>query len=153
MKSLIVFYSRSGNTRKIANEIAEKINGEIEEIIDYKSRKGIFGFMKCGYEAITKKLTKIKPLNKKIEDFDLIVIGSPTWAGNLSSPVRTFLTEYAKNIKKVAFFATAGAESEHVFESMQEISGKPLAIMEINEKEIKENNYLSKIDQFVAKLK
>lgn len=35
MKSLIVYYSRTGKTKEVAEFIKEELNGEIEEIISY----------------------------------------------------------------------------------------------------------------------
>jgi flavodoxin len=43
MKSLVVYYSRSGNTRFVAEQISEEIGADIEEIIDIKKRKGLLG--------------------------------------------------------------------------------------------------------------
>ena len=44
MKSLVVYYSRSGNTRFVAEQISQEIGGDIEEIIDKKKKKRPFWF-------------------------------------------------------------------------------------------------------------
>ena len=60
MKVLVVYYSRTGNTRFVAEAVAQSLKADIEEIRDRKNRMGIFGFLRCGYEAIFKKLTDIE---------------------------------------------------------------------------------------------
>ncbi len=87
-------------------ELVRKLNAEFEEIIDLKKRSGFFGFIYSGFEAVTKRLAKIKPIIKNPQDYDFIIVLSPVWVSSLSSPVRTYLTNYGDKIKKVAFLAT-----------------------------------------------
>lgn len=44
MKTLVVYYSRSGNTRLVAQEISSAIDSDIEEIADTKNWSGTMGF-------------------------------------------------------------------------------------------------------------
>lgn len=82
MKVLVVYYSQTGNTKLVAEAIAESLNADIEEISDEKDRAGVFGFLRSGYEAIFKKLTETQqPIKHKPEEYDLTIIGSPVWAG------------------------------------------------------------------------
>ena len=106
MKVLVVYYSRTGNTRFVAEAVTQSLEADIEEIKDGKNRMGVFGFLRCGYEAIFKKLTDIEVSGKNPEEYDLIIVGSPVWAGRLSSPVRTYLHLHGHKFKNVAFFIT-----------------------------------------------
>ena len=78
MKTLIVYYSRTGRTKKIAEEIHKVLGGDIEEIQDMKPRSGIIGWLGAGKDARSKTLTTLKPVEKNPSQYDLIVIGSPT---------------------------------------------------------------------------
>ena len=49
MKSLVVYYSRTGNTRFAAEKIAKNLNADLCEILDKKNRKGKFVFLTGGY--------------------------------------------------------------------------------------------------------
>ena len=64
MSILIVYYSRSGTTKKIANILAEELGADLEEISSKSKRKGILGYLKSGQEAAQKKLTEIGPTEK-----------------------------------------------------------------------------------------
>ena len=102
MKSLVLFYSRTGNTGKIANEIAVKLNSDIEEIFDKKNRKGIFGYLAAAKDAATKKFTQIEEVKKDLSQYDLVIIGTPVWAWGMAPAIRTYLSKNKFN--KLAFF-------------------------------------------------
>ncbi len=53
-KTLIVYYSRDGNTKKVAEKLAEQMSCDIIQITEAKSRKGILGFLKAGMESFPK---------------------------------------------------------------------------------------------------
>lgn len=59
VKSLVVYYSRTGNTRFVAEMIAEKLKADIEELIDKKGRGGSIGFLIAGKDAALKKETQM----------------------------------------------------------------------------------------------
>ncbi len=146
MKTLVIFYSRTGTTRKVAKAISKALKSDIKEIFPKREFKGFFGFFRGGFEAVMRKTPKIKPL-KKLE-YDLVVIGSPVWAGNMASPVRTFLTK--QKPKKVAFFATSGGDIGKTFSEMQKISKKPIAIFNLKTTQVKKG---FTITPFIKKLK
>ena len=60
MKILVVYYSRTGNTRKVAEEIENTLNCDIEEIIDTKNRSGLLNYITSGFQASRKKLTTLE---------------------------------------------------------------------------------------------
>ncbi|MBN2458884.1 NAD(P)H-dependent oxidoreductase [Candidatus Woesearchaeota archaeon] len=107
-KKLVVFYSRTGITRKVANAIAQELQAELEELVDKKSRKGIMGWLSGGRDAMKKILTELEPLEKDLSEYEIIVIGTPIWAGNMAPAARTFLSQNRGKLKKVAFFHTRG---------------------------------------------
>src|SRR3989338_8550287 len=104
MKALIVYYSRTGTTKKVAEELADRLKADKEEIIDKKNRKGPIGYMIAGKDAMRKKLTKINELKKNPENYDLLVIGTPIWAFTMVPAIRTFLIKIKNYNKKIALF-------------------------------------------------
>jgi len=94
---LVVFYSRTGTTKKVAEAIATKLGCDIEEIIDTKSRRGLLGFLRSGLEATLKRLTTIEEIKNDPASYDVVIIG--TLFGTVRCPVpfgHTF-----RNIKKI----------------------------------------------------
>ncbi|MFX1320587.1 MAG: flavodoxin family protein [Promethearchaeota archaeon] len=154
MGFLVVFYSRTGNTKKIGELISRELNCEYEEIFDTKKRSGVIGFLRAGADATREKLTIIKEIEKNPELYDLIIIGTPIWSKRMSTPIRTYITEYRSKIKNVAFFCTKGGKGDHkAFENIAKLCDKqPLSTLEINKKEIKEGLYSNKIRKFILSL-
>jgi flavodoxin len=154
MKTLIVYYSRTGVTKKVAEILQQKLNCDHEEITDTKNRQGPIGYMLSGREAMKKITPSIQPLAKNVTDYDLVIIGTPVWAFTMSSPIRTFLTEQKDKIKKAAFFVTEGGSGhEKTFKFMSEIiNQQPLATLDLKTVEVMKGNIEEKINEFVAKL-
>lgn len=155
MKTLVVYYSRTGTTKTVAEEVAQKLGADVEEIKDSVKRTGIWGWLISGRDGMKRNLTKIRHLEKDPGDYDLVVVGTPIWAGNISAPTRTFLRAFKKNFKKVAFFCTMGGRSfENTFKEMTEEAGKePVAELAIREKELNQGEYESQLEEFASKLK
>lgn len=148
MKTLIVYYSRTGNTKKIAEILAKKLKADTEEIIDLKNRKGPINFIRSGKEAMSEKPAAIKDPKKDPSKYDLIIIGTPVWASNVSTPIRT----YVKNntFKKVAFFCTTGGRGiDKCFKKLEEICKKPIASLGLTANNL---DNTKKINDFVKKL-
>jgi flavodoxin len=131
MTTLVVYYSKTGNTKYVAEKIAEHLNAELSEIIDKKNRQGKLNFVKSGYESIREKLTEIE-VSKKIDDYDFVIVGSPVWAGKIAPAVRTFLVKNDFGEKKFAFFVTVGGNKpEKALSAMKEIISPQNPISEL----------------------
>jgi len=106
MNTVVVYYSRSGSTKNAAGIIAGKLGCERIEIINSDPRKGIFGFLKSGMEAASKKIVKIAPLEQDFSVYDRVIVCTPVWANNMSSPIRSFLCGHHKELNKICCLAT-----------------------------------------------
>ena len=151
MKALVVYYSQSGVTRTMAEDIAAALNAEIEELHDTVKRGGPMGFVHAGSEAGAEKLTVIEPTTRNPADYDLAIIGTPTWAGKMCPATRTYLTQNKDKLNKVAFFcACAFGRSQPVLDDMARVTGKtPLAQIFVKRGERKSESYRQAIGQFV----
>jgi flavodoxin len=109
LKSLVVYYSRNGNTKFVAETIAAEIGADVEEIVDLKKRSGLLGFLIGGKDAMQGKETEIAPTTKSPADYDLIVVGTPNWASRITPATLTYLKKNNLSGKKVAgFFSQDG---------------------------------------------
>ena len=132
-KILVVYYSRTGNTRKVGKMISKILKADSEEIIDKKNRSGILGWIFGGRDAMMKKGTEIE-YKKDPSKYNLVVIGTPIWVATVTPAIRTYLE--SNKIKKVAFFCTYGGSSGKSFDEMKKLSKKPLATLGIKAKEL-----------------
>ena len=154
MKTLVVYYSRGGHTKKVATEIARALTADLEEIQEIKSRDGVIGWLNAGRDATLKKLTDIEPATFDPADYDLVIIGTPIWAYTMASGIRTWLTSYGTKLNQVAFFATMGGSGDkRAFKHMEELSGKPpKATATFIDKLITQGTHESQLEIFINQL-
>jgi flavodoxin len=150
-RSLVVFYSRSGFTRTVAQEIAQAAVADVEELVDRTSRAGLFGYLRSGFDAARKRLTQLAPLAKSPADYDIVIVGTPVWNASVSTPVRTFLTLYKNALPEVAFFCTYGGRgSERAFAQMAGILGRaPRATVAIRDAEMETELAKARLREFI----
>ncbi|AOL04215.1 MULTISPECIES: NAD(P)H-dependent oxidoreductase [Burkholderia] len=136
-KVLVVFYSRTGTTRRAASALVAMLDADIEEIVVKQGRSGPFGYLRSLVEAVNRKPADIVRSKRDLSAYDLVVIGSPVWAGCVSSPVRAYLEANWRRLPRVACFcsfAQRGAES--ALEQMRMLARKsPLAECHVTPRE------------------
>jgi flavodoxin len=154
-KVLVVYYSRTGSTRKLAEALARALQADIEPIVDEKNRSGILGYLRSMFDALQKRDAPVKPMKTNPSSYDLVIIGTPIWAWSVSSPVRSYLSANRGHLPDVAFFCTMGSRgSERAFEEMQALTGKaPRAGCAVTAREVTSDAYGAHIAQFLGQLK
>jgi flavodoxin len=110
LKNLVVYYSRTGNARFVAETIAAEISADLEEVIDLKKRRGIIGFLTGGLDARKGKGTEISPTAKSPAEYDLIIVGTPVWSSRPTPAIVTYLKKNELSGKKVALYFTRGGK-------------------------------------------
>ncbi len=128
MKTLVVYYTRTGTTRAVAETVAAELGADLEEIVDLKKREGKIGWLSGGRDAMRKKQTEIVPTTKAPCDYDLIVLGTPIWAWAPTPALRTYVARNALEGKRVAVFYTFESDSKQASGKIREmLSGVELA--------------------------
>lgn len=150
MRALVVYYSRTGITKKSCEAIAEAMRAadesvevQTEEIVDTKDRSGVLGYAGGGKDAMMKKPTEIEAIETDVASFDLVVIGTPVWAFTCAPAARAFCEQFAEHLEPVAFVATMGGSGdEGAFKSLGEYCGKdPVATLTLRERDVKSDNH------------
>jgi flavodoxin len=109
-KILVAYFSHSGNTREIANQIHKSVSSDIFEIQTVKPYPN-------DYDAVVKQARQeldsgYKPaLKTRVENFksySSVFIGYPIWWYTIPAPVKTFLLEYDFSGKTIVPFCTHG---------------------------------------------
>lgn len=90
MSYKIVYFTRTGTSKRVAEKLASKLSCETVVILDDKNWKGIVGFIKGGFYASQNKSVDIK-LSKNLELDDEVILVTPLWAGGLAPATRGFL--------------------------------------------------------------
>ena len=84
----VYYFTRTGRSKKVAEELAERYETKAQEIADDVNWQGAMGYLKAGYEAF-KKETRPARYNKPADDELILVF--PVWAGTFPPAVRSFL--------------------------------------------------------------
>lgn len=152
MKTLVIYYSLSGNTQKVAEAIANKFEAEVIRLEDRRSRTGPFGMLRTIYQVLFSRPAKIRFASKDPYQYDLLLLGAPVWIMKLAPPMRSYILKEKDRFKKVAFFCTEGASGgSSAFKTMERLCAKqPVAILEITEAEIKSGKYIEKTNTFTS---
>ena len=126
---LCIYYSRSGKTKQAMEEISAELGAELVQITDTTERGGWRGYLRCGLDAMCKKTASLSHFEteKPLEDYKLVMIGTPVWAGRCSSVIRTFLNDYGAKLKNAAFVVTRDSESkfQEVYQQMDHYLDPP----------------------------
>lgn len=103
---LIVYFSRTGYTKRLALEAAAKSGAVVFEIVAKERIKGDAGFWWCGRYGMLKKSMPIENLNTLLSNYDEVTLYTPVWVLGISAPMRKFCEENAGKIKKVNYVFT-----------------------------------------------
>ncbi|MBM4311966.1 MAG: hypothetical protein FJ119_13600, partial [Deltaproteobacteria bacterium] len=104
IKPLVAYYSRTGNSRKVASALAKHLGAEVAEIQSEKDR-GIFTIM--GEQWFWGD-DRQKPFEKNLQDYSPIIVVAPVYFMQLSAPGRFFIEEVIPDGSQVYVFTTSG---------------------------------------------
>ena len=116
-KVLVAYFSASGTTKSVAQQLAEVAEADLHEIKpekpytdadldwrDKQSRSSVEMKDKNSRPAITDKL-------KNMQDYDVVYVGFPIWWYTAPTIINTFMESYDFKGKTVIPFATSGGSS------------------------------------------
>ena len=124
MKTAVVYFSLEGNTKYAAEKIANRLQADLIELSPNKDYPtgSVSKFVWGGKSAVLAEKPKLLPYEFNKDQYDLIILGTPIWAGTFTPPLRTFIMEQDLSGKKIALFAChSGGGSSRSFPKMQEL--------------------------------
>jgi flavodoxin len=127
MKVLIAYYSLTGNTKKLAERLADRLGCDVMKI-------PMFGSLRIDE-------------GKK---YDLVLVGTPIWLYTPTFPVSRFLSKNRDRLPEVAFFCTYQTTTGKSFEKMAHRCGKkPLGTLKLMGPEIGTDTGDLRIKQYI----
>lgn len=142
MSILVVYFSLDGNTKFIAEKVAETISADMIELKTSKKypREGFKKYFWGGKSVIFGEKPKL--INERIDwnRYETIIIGTPVWAGSFSPPIKSFISEYKICGKRIALFAShGGGGAEKCFSKLKKALPGNEFVSEIDFVEPKKN--------------
>ena len=110
-KTLILYYSQTGTTEKVAQELQKKLNADIEIIRLENPYTGTYDELveRVGKELKNGTLPKLIPLKTNLSEYDRIFLGYPIWYGTYAMPIAALVKEYNFENKQIVTFCTFGS--------------------------------------------
>lgn len=117
---LLVCYSRTGNTRLVADELARFTGWPLALIHDAKPRAGARGDWRCMLDAWLRSRPDYRYEGPPPENFEHIVLLTPVWMKRLAAPLRAFLGDHDLSRQRVSVVCTQGGRGG--FNAVEEIA-------------------------------
>jgi len=155
-KVLVVYYSVSGNTARVARDIAKALNADVESLRDRNHGTGFWGYLKAGLNAARGIATTLGDTSFNPRNYDLTIVGTPVWAWHMTPAIRTYLERHGTELGNVAFFVTSGdTDAERIVPSMESIVKRPaVAFTGFNGRQLADAGvYSRRLDDFLKSLK
>ena len=123
-KALVLYYSETGTTKTVAQEIQAQTGADIEAVEAVEPYSGNFQetIQRSGRERESGELPALKPLKKRIADYDIVFLGYPIWFGTYALPIATLVKEQDFAGKTVVPFCTFGSGGLNT--SVKELAAK-----------------------------
>lgn len=110
-KTLVLFYSQTGATRAVAEELQRQLGCDIDSIVCVNPYDGDYGqtIARWMQERNDSVKVEIKPISSNLDEYDTVFLGYPIWGGTYALPLASFLADNGLDGKKVVTFATFGS--------------------------------------------
>jgi len=124
MKTLVVYYSKTGNTRSVAEALLTDKKCDSDEIqYDEKAKSIDFA--------------------RDPSEYDRVILLAPVWALNLADPMKLYIAKHKSNIKRYSLIVTCGALGLRscIRNCLSSIGSKPEIAVKFKSKHVKQGDY------------
>lgn len=111
-KVLVIVYSYSGTSRRVAELLCEQQGWALAHIYDVLPRRGAIGVWRCILDTLLRRQPAIRYDGPPPSDFDAVVLVSPIWLLQLAGPMRSFVARERRRLRKVAVLSVMGGQGE-----------------------------------------
>lgn len=156
MRSLVVYHSHSGNTRRAAERVAQDLGADVIEVRSTRYGAGAISYIRAAFDSWRGRLPDIEAVGGSPEQYDFVMLMGPVWAGHASTPLRAYLARNRSKFKRAAFVLTCGGWCQPTaFEEMGTLSGvNPEMTFALREQEIKGESVLPPaLSSFLSSIK
>ena len=157
MKSLVAYYSLTGNTKLVAQVIAEALNATPVEITETKPRRmKPLVYLIGGFQATMNRGSKINPINIDLKQYERIFIGSPIWNSRPVPAINSFI--YQTNFEGldiIPFFTMGGDNADkalaNITAKIEKSRGKVVGSFAITSYKISHEQIIASAEESIKK--
>jgi len=152
---LIVYYSLSGHTERVARDLALRLGADVEQVREHTNRRGLLGQLRAALDSARERPGLLGNLDRRASDYELTIVGTPVWVGKMTPAIRAYLKSICGRSNEVAFFTTSGnTPVEKVVPAMEKLAWRrAVASVGFTERELRDAAiYDGKLRAFIAAL-
>jgi flavodoxin len=131
MKTLIIYYSFSGNNEFLARELQKRLDCDIQKIVELKKRKSLDILL----DLIFKRKTKIEKSDFDLQQYDRAILIAPIWAGKIATPLRSFIDLEKDSLKEYSFITVCSGpddQDQRITDELLQLTQKqPKTVMQL----------------------
>lgn len=131
MKTLIIYYSHTGNNEALANELRRRLDCELLKVVERRRRTNLTILL----DLIFRRTPPIKPPDRDLTGYDRLILIAPIWAGRIATPLVAFIAREKERFEHYAFITLCtgpDGQLEKITDELRRLSGKePKAVMEL----------------------
>ena len=144
-RAALIYYSIDGHTHLVAQAMGKRLDCPVIRLQlqqEFSTTSKFLKYFWAGKSSVFHDKPELANKTLDLTAYDTLIIATPVWAGNLSSPVRSFLARYAPEGKQVYLVATnSGGTFEKCFATMRKLLPKSTIQQEIGFVEVTEDTY------------
>ncbi|CAJ0681978.1 flavodoxin family protein [Ralstonia mannitolilytica] len=154
-KKLIVYYSRTGTARQVAEQLAAQSGWQIAEVADEHPRAGFWGDVRCVIETVFHAPARYRYEGPPLDEVEHVIVIAPIWMGHLASPMRDFLAAQSPmsgHLSVICVMAARGA-----FSAVEEIAritaGIPAPVLALFQRDVMSGLSQEEVAGFIDQVK
>ena len=135
-KTIIVYYSMSGNVKQTAERLAAETGAELLALHPVKAYpdKGAKKYLWGGKSALMGEKPKLYPYSFNADRYDTVIFGAPVWASSFAPPLRTFIEDNREALagkKLAAFVCYMGSGDKKALKKLKKALGTEVLAAEM----------------------
>ncbi len=123
-KVLVVFHSRTGHCRMLAEALAKKRGWKLGEVMYVDGRRS---YARCARDALLRRAPEIRYAGPAPGRFEVVVLVSPVWCWQLCPPMRSFVRSlHGKRPQLAVLMCTGGSGAENAMAEIERQAARPI---------------------------
>ncbi|TQV78046.1 flavodoxin family protein [Exilibacterium tricleocarpae] len=132
MKTLVVYFSFTGNNRQLAEHLAACIGCDTCPVVEQKKRTALTVIL----DMVFRRKPKIKPSDYTFSDYNHIILVAPVWDSKVANPMQTLIRREKDFLSDYSFISLCGYDRPGQKDSLtKELSvlagGPPKVVFEL----------------------
>lgn len=148
---LVVYYSRTGTSRQVAQQLARMAKGHLGEVVDKLPRVGLWGDMRCIVDALLHRTPRMRYAGPTPSHYRSIVLVAPVWMQHVAAPMRSFLRRGLPLPERLGIVCVTAREggSRAVQEMADGAGSIPLTTLVLQQRKVRDGSATMELQRFL----